>query len=91
MNNHEYFNYWMQFWRASIDINAQKYAASMMGKKLGFNYVHPMNETQYLEVLKAIDKTYPWLYRSLEDKPRPGGWITNLNDALETVPSQFLA
>jgi hypothetical protein len=51
-----YLEYWMLFWRASLDINAQKYAALMMGKTLGFSYPHPLDERQYLEVLTAIDK-----------------------------------
>lgn len=85
-----YLEYWMQFWRASLDINAQKYAALMMGKTLGFNYLHPMDEVQYLEVLTAIDKAYPDLYQSLIDKPRPGGWITSLDEALISVEKEFL-
>ena len=85
-----YLQYWMQFWRASLDINAQKYAALMMGKTLGFNYPHPMDEAQYLEVLTAIDKAYPDLYRSLIDKPRPGGWIVDLDVALAGVGEEFL-
>ncbi|HLO87786.1 MAG TPA: hypothetical protein VK203_22650 [Nostocaceae cyanobacterium] len=85
-----YLQYWMQFWRASLDINAQKYAALMMGKTLGFSYPHPLDEAQYLEVLTAIDKAYPDLYKSMENKPRSGSWIVDLDEALNGVSEEYL-
>lgn len=90
MINEQYLRFWMNFWCATLDSKCRNYAEYMLGKAIGINYNFPLTEAQSLEILKAVDSAYPWLYREEREKPRPGGWIRSLEDGLSGVKEEFL-
>lgn len=72
----------IQQWCASLDGQASNYLEAAMGKLMGFDYDYPLTEEQSREILTKIHNERPDLYEWGKKHPRPGGWITSLDDVL---------
>lgn len=70
----------MQLWCASLSGRLRSYLAAEMGKKVGFDYQHPLTESQQIEIMKKIDAEMPELYQWAKVNPRPGGWIFDIEE-----------